>query len=500
METKEYTLLIDEHFEPILQEQNSKEIKTILASFIKSFTENKDKPLEYSLSKTISEHLPDFSKESIESITEEIKAATNICEEKKKSLAEATSNGRSKESWFASDVYSYISHKSQEEALNLLSELDNVIKTANERLHRTLITQSGNVNRNPNLDGFIAEEYHAHSFNINAQAAGSIYRAKVLDPSPSGYAKNSVDIAILDSNNTHVRHYQVKYCKDPIATQKAFEAGDYRGQKKLVPSGQETAMTKKASCVIESPDGIKSNPLTKEQAMQMRDSVQQQGHTLELGYNEVEAKVLLQNLGKRTGKAALQSAAIVAGLYIASKLAKGEKIEGSEVVKTALETGADIGIKTAVAGALKVGSEKGLISCLPKGTPASTCANIAFVAIEDAKTLWQMTTGKKSAPECVEALARTTVSTTAGIVASELGFTVGASIGSLLSPGGTMIGGFVGETIGYMAGERIGDAIVSEIKERPLSIIKAALSLTGKTTGPITGPTIFSSLLSFFKG
>lgn len=39
------------------------------------------------------------------------------------------------------------------------------------------------------LDGFIAEQYHAQTFNLNAEATGSQYRAKVLEPNGNGYAK-----------------------------------------------------------------------------------------------------------------------------------------------------------------------------------------------------------------------------------------------------------------------------------------------------------------------
>lgn len=63
------------------------------------------------------------------------------------------------------------------------------------------------------------------------------------------------------------------------------------------------------------------------------------------------------------------------------------RIKGEEVVETALVSGADFGVKAATAGAIKVGVEKEIIKVIPKGTPASTIANITFVAVEDAKVV-----------------------------------------------------------------------------------------------------------------
>jgi len=45
-------------------------------------------------------------------------------------------------------------------------------------------------------------------------------------------------------------------------------------------------------------------------------------------------------------------------------------------------SGADFGIKAATAGALKVAVEKGVVTVIPKGTPAGTIANIAYIASE----------------------------------------------------------------------------------------------------------------------
>ena len=118
----------------------------------------------------------------------------------------------------------------------------------------------------------------------------------------------------------------------------------------------------------------------------------QSGKWNELNWNEYATKDLALGIGKQAGQAALQGAAISVGFDIAQKLWEGEEIEGADVVETALKGGADFGIKAAAAGALKVGAEKEIIKFIPKGTPASTITNIAFVAIEDAKVMGEMVT------------------------------------------------------------------------------------------------------------
>ena len=442
------------------------------------YVANKDKPVEEWLSKQMQEQLPDRNTEEIIELTNEIITMLKVDEENQLSLSEAISNGRSKESWFASTTHKAVSAMSVQEAAKYLETLDNALQTANESLYRTIITQTGAINQNPSLDGFIAEQYHAQTFNMNAEATGSPYRAKVLEPTGNGYAKNSVDIVIFDGDGNVVRRYQSKYCKDARATEQAFEHGDYRGQQKLVPEGQESEIQKKCTTVIEAPDGTTSNPLTKSRAEQMRDEAQS-GNWNELNLDEYATKDLAIGIGKQAGYAALQGAAIGVGFDIAQKLWNGEEIEAEEVVETALASGADFGIKAAAAGALKVGVDKEIITVIPKGTPAGTIANIAYVAIEDAKVVGKMMSGELSFKEGVEKIEQTTVATAAGLVTMEEGSAIGAAVGTMFGPVGTAIGGFVGGAVGYMAGSKAGETIVKgaqKIKDEVKNVVKEMVS------------------------
>ena len=482
---------------PIIIEDECAELKPVIKDFIECFIKNENRPVEEWLSEKMQESLPEKSPEEIALITEEMITTINIDESNKKSLHAAICNGRSTESWFASNIQKSTSAMSAYESTQYLNNLDTAINKANESLYNTITTQAGLISNNPRLDGFIAEQYHAQTFNMNAEATGSQYRAKVLEPIGNGYAKNSVDVVIVDGNGKVVRRYQSKYCKNATATEKAFEHGDYRGQQKLVPEEQQSEIIKKSTSVIESPDGITSNPLTKSRAEKMRDEAQS-GEWNELNWNEYKTKDLALGIGKQAGYAALQGAAISVGFDVAKKLWNGEEIKGEEVVETALVSGADFGIKAAAAGAIKVGVEKEIITIIPKGTPAGAIANIAFVAIEDAKVVGKMFSGDLSLKEGLEKIEQTTVSTVAGLATMGECAASGAAIGAFLGPVGAAIGGFVGGTVGYMAGSKIGETIVKgaqKIRKVASNTIKTIASKAKNTFH-----TAVSGVKSFCRG
>lgn len=471
-------LIIDEDLAPKIYTYEAQTLKPIQKRFMESYLEQRDAmPVEEWLRTEMTKCLPDYSAEEIVQMSDEIITTLKTQEEKKASLEKAIVRGSSKESWFAREAKVATSYMSAQAASTYLQVLDNALNTANESLYQTIHTQAGTISQNPNLDGFIAEQYHAQTFNLNAEATGSSYRAKVLEPTGSGYAKNSVDIVIVDESGKVVRRYQSKYCKDAEATAQAFENGDYRGQQKLVPEGQEQDIAKKTTTVIEAPDGTTSTPLSKERAKELQSEAQS-GKWNDLNWNEYKVKDLAIGIGKQAGQAALMGAAIGVGFDVAQKVWNGEKIEGKELVKTAILSGADFGVKAAAAGALKVGVEKGIISAIPKGTPAGTIANITHIAIENVKIVSKMAKGDLTAREGFEKMEQTTVATVVGIAASIKGSEIGAAVCSVLGPVGTVVGGFIGGSVGYMAGSKLGETVVKgmqKIREKAKDVVKSVV-------------------------
>ena len=103
--------------------------------------------------------------------------------------------------------------------------VDNVNTTigkSNEEILSALTTKTGEISQNPNLDGFIFEERHAGTFNIDAAVKEKNYYAKALKPEiGETYGKNSIDMTIEDSGKI-VRKYQAKAYKNANETAKSF--------------------------------------------------------------------------------------------------------------------------------------------------------------------------------------------------------------------------------------------------------------------------------------
>lgn len=450
-------------------EESCKQTAPIVQEFVKYGAAHAEQPTEDWLSDLLQEKMPEKSAEEVRGIAEEITTTLKEQEQYKKSLEDAVKQGRSKESWFASEVKKATSHMSAVEAAKYLESLDYGVSYANEKLYETILKKGSTgysidaVSENPNLDGSIAEQMHVQTFNMNATATGSPYRAYTLDSN----RKNSLDIQIIDTRTGKpVKRYQSKYCQTAKQTENAFKRGDYRGQQSLVPEDQLEeilASGRKATDHIEAPDGTKSNPNAKSDVKQLQQDAQS-GNWTELDWNTYKVGDIAMGIGKQAAASALQGAAIGVGMSVAQKLWEGEDIEADELVETAVTTGADFGVKAAAAGALKTASEKGLLGIFSKGTPASTFTNIAFIGIENAKIAGKVASGELDAMEGVDQMSQTTVSCVAGIAASGKGTAIGAAIGTVLGPIGTAVGGFIGGTVGYVAGSKVGSLIMKGAK------------------------------------
>ena len=243
-EIVEDVIIVPEIVEPEITPEEGKEAASTIAAFLRSYGE-KDKDVSDGdwLLEQFKISIPEKNEDELVRTRDEIIEGLQAQEEAKESLNAALSKGMSKESWFARECKKSASAMSALESAQYLQSLDDAVATANEQMFATIMTKGGAINQNPNLDGFISEQYHAQTFNLNAAAKGSKYRAEVLKPDGTGYGKNSVDLVIKDTaTGKIVRRYQAKSYKDAQATEKAFAEGDYRGQQKLVPEDQSAAI------------------------------------------------------------------------------------------------------------------------------------------------------------------------------------------------------------------------------------------------------------------
>ena len=470
-----YDLLIDEDFAPGITDGEALHAKPIIDDFVRELDSVKDSDLEGWLSNKMQSYLPEKSKQEVDGYAKEIMETISVQDQKKLSLKKSLESGKSRESWFACEISRAVSNMTAQQSMEYMRSLDNAVNEANAKMYQTILTKDGIISNNSNLDGFIAEQYHAQTFNLNAAVRGSTYRARVIEPD-GGYSKNGVDIVVENSANGKLdSKYQSKYYKTSKDTANAFVDGDYRGQQKLIPSDQ--SIDKKSTTVLKAKDGTTSNPLPKTHAAEMRNEAQN-GKWNELNWNEYAVKDLAMGIGKQAANAGVLGAAFGAGVEIVDKIVNYEEVTASDVAVAAINGGADAGIKAAAAGALKVCAEKGIIKAIPKGTPAGIFANIACVAIENIKILGQVMTKKISPAEGLSKMGEVTTSCIAGAIASIKGTSIGAAIGTIFGPIGTAIGGFVGGCVGYLAGSKIGKAVYGAFRK----VGKAAVSAV-KTIG-----------------
>lgn len=274
----------------------------------------------------------------------------------------------------------------------------------------------------------------------------------------------------------------MKYGTTAEDTIRMIRSGNYNNQTLVVPEEQVVAVkeafpNKTVTSTIGDGD-VASKPLTKQQAKELQEKAQTR-QFMDSDWNDYVAKDIAIGVGKQTGYACLQGAAVGAGMAIATKVWNGEPIDGEEIVETAIVSGADFGVKTATAGALKAASEKGILKVIPKGTSVNIIANIAFVAIENAKVLGKVATGELTAKEGIDVMQQTTAACVAGIATAAKGAAIGATVGSVLGPAGAVFSGFIGGTVGYMAGSKVAQTVVKgaqKVRDKAVEIVKSSWS------------------------
>ncbi|WGZ94340.1 MAG: hypothetical protein QJT81_21605 [Candidatus Thiothrix putei] len=431
------------------------------------------------------------SQAELEQTARDIIASVERNNAEKISLHEHLDKGKSRESWLAKRIEQGATAEGVTNVGAYAAEIDQAMGQANQDMHDTIMTQSGNVNRCLNLDGFIAEQHHVDTFNLEAAAQGSGYRARVLTPDGTTYSKNSMDIGIYDANGKLVKRYQAKYGQDADSTEALFDKGNYRGQRKLVPADQVDQVDN-ATDVIEV-DGIKSKPLTKAEAKDLQAKAQLEAEAKQYDWNDANRITIAQNIGKQ----ALIGAALTTSMqgtrilgrrtwnWITSKKNPPASEDMREFFESSLKSASNVGAQVAVSGALVVAVKNGWISGLLKNTPAGKIVNIAYVGMENAKIIYKYAKGEVSGKEALDSMGGTTVSVIGSLAGATKGSVLGGTIGTVFGPVGTVVGGLVGGVVGGIAGSKIGQSAYQAGK----IIVKTAVSETKR----ISNPTLSSS-------
>lgn len=464
-----------------LTEQEAKELRPIYRDFVKAFRENMDKPDSGWVEKLLEKYLPGTPKEDIRRMTKEITETIH-----KNDVARKGSDKLEKMGSAVNAI----------QKSGYLKEIDRTLEKANDKLLDTVMRKNLDVNRNPNLDGFLAERYHVETFNVNAAVKKSPWRARVVEPT-GAYGKNSVDVVIFNSDTKKIaRRYQFKYGADAKATEQMWNNGNYKFQRFLAPKGQSQEISSKAVEVLESPDGkVRSTALSKTDAKKLQENAQK----LDAVKNDLtfEKDVAVKDLAPELGKQGVQSF-LVGGIYGAGKEAlsqwkQGETLDVKKVGKSSLEGGGDFAAKQTLASFLKVGSEKGIVKAIPKGTSMEAITSISCVAIEDAKIAVKVGKGELTAAEGAGQAVETTASTGVGVLAAGKGAAIGGKIGTAggaviasfaAGPEASVVGAKVGAVVGEVVGSSIGYLVGSGAAESFVKGAKEMLNNLTESTAP----------------
>jgi uncharacterized membrane protein YeaQ/YmgE (transglycosylase-associated protein family) len=347
-----------------------------------------------------------------------------------------------------------------------IGNIDGAISKANQANRNVIHTKSGAINQSNNLDGFIAEQHHANTFNIDSKAQSKSYHADALQPAPGKtYQKNSVDIVIKDDKTGKiVRRYQSKYGKDATSTEKLFDHGDYRGQQKLVPEGQSANIGKKSTEVIEY-DGVKSKSISKSDVKEQQNRAQEKGSSKRHNWEkDVNSKSIVKGIHKEAANSAAIGAGISGGISLVSNIvaiAKGEK-EPDEALLSVLKdtgTGAAVGYGTTflATGIQAIAKKSGNVIAKSLSKTALP-AQIVTIALETGKTLYKYTKGEIDGIECIRELGEKGTGMIGGVYLGLAGEVFGKALEKALKAVIStaipipLIGSIVGSMVGYALG------------------------------------------------
>lgn len=480
--------------------EGAKKTRGVIGSFIRSY---KDKSPDLSdkawLCLEFAKY-PDIwqAEEELEQTAGEIVEEVAVFKSSKQELTEHHLKGLSTNNWLAGKIEQGAAAGGVTNIGAYATKIDTAIETANTANINLLYRNDGQLNRQFNLDGFIAEQHHVDTFNLDAVAKGSEYRAEVLQPKPGeAYGKNSVDVVIRDGDGKIIRRYQAKYGADAKATGTLLKKGDYRGQRKLVPEGQSEDIPGSTETI--EIDGVESKPLSKQEAKERQRRAQEEAEAKQYDWNETSRIDIAKNIGKKAGAAALLSVGFQGARILGRRIWNGIKGKENksaeddlqEFVQSSIKSAATSGLTVAVTGGVTVAVKSGWLGNVLKNTPAGRIANAVCIGIENAKILYKYATGEITGEEALDQAGSITCSLVGGLAGGAEGASIGAALGTVLGPVGTAIGGVVGGVVGGIAGSTVGEAIYEGGKRIVSTVVDTVKSI---------GSAISSGVSSFCSG
>ena len=379
---------------------------------------------------------------------------------------------------------------------NYVDSVNTAIDNANKTIIESVTTKAGTINQNPNLDGFIFEEYHAGTFNIDAAVKQKSYHAKALKPKiGKTYGKNSIDVVIEDSGK-YVKKYSAKAYKNANETARAFydraARYKYKFQSKLVPT-EQVGEVKNSVDKIKF-DNVESKGIKGSETKVIQENLQTGDKNIKI-FN-FKKNVNTISISKQIGKQAMINGVMGLGIGIAANiganLITGKKVEVEEVIEAGIKTGASMGITTAVAGGIRVAVEKKVIpTVFSRVLSNNIIGAVAASSMDIIGTAFKLGSGEISLGEAVKDVGSSISAGYGAIISSGIGFSGGmalattiglgtiGTVGTILTGGVALIGGAVCGVVGSNIALKIANGL-GEITEKAIDkavdIVKSGIN------------------------
>ena len=561
-----------------LRGSRKRKTEEIIKKFLRSYAENEKsqdkKDLKTWLISELQNELPNKKVEDIEKIATELIAGIEIYYQKKKEVEKCQSVGITNGDYIGNQILEKVTDEIEEaeivdtkeviedmkEASNILSQyneamiyetaavkepqlvanvlstkyvnnyvdtVSNAIDIANKTLMESVTTKAGNINQNPNLDGFIFEEYHAGTFNIDATVKQKPYHAEALKPElGETYRKNSIDIVIEDSGK-YVKKYSAKAYKITNGTAKSFydkNGYKYKFQSKLVPTDQ-------VGDIVNSVDKIKYNDveskgITKSEIKDIQNNLQNGNKKADILNFKKDVNTI--SISKQIGKQAMLNGTmgLVAGMAgnIGMKIIQGKEVKVEEVIEVGIKTGASIGMATAVAGGIRVAVEKKVIpTVFSRMLTNNTIGAIAAASMDIIGTAFKLGSGEVTLSKAVKDVGNSLGAGYGAIISSGIGFSSGmalattiglgtiGTVGTILTGGLALVAGAVCGVIGSNIALKIANGlgkITETVVDKAVDIVKSGMNTvknmasgfinTVKSTGSVVSSGL-SRVVGWFK-
>ena len=530
-----------------LRGSRKRKTEEIIKKFLKSYAENEKsqdkKDLKTWLISELQNELPNKKVEDIEKIATELITGIEIYYKKKKEVEKYQSVGITNGDYIGNEILEKVADEIEEaeiidtkeviedmkEASNILSQynetiiyetaaikepqlvanvlsansvnnyvdsVNTAIDNANKTMMESVTTKVGVINQNPNLDGFIFEEYHAGTFNIDAAVKQKSYHAEALKPElGETYGKNSIDLIIEDTDK-YVKKYSAKAYKNANESAKAFydkvTGYKYKFQSKLVPTDQTGDIANSVDKIKF--NNVESKGITKAEIKDIQENLQsgnKKGDILNFKKN-----VNTISISKQIGKQAMLNGTMGVGIGMAANigvnLITGKEVEAEEVIEVGIKTGASMGMATAVAGGIRVAVEKKVIpTVFSRMFTNNTIGVIAASSMDIIGTAFKLGSGDISLGKSVKDVGNSLGAGYGAIISSGIGFSSGmalattiglgtiGTVGTILTGGLALVAGAVCGVIGSNIALKIANGlgkITETVVDKAVDIVKSGMN------------------------